>query len=153
MNQLELTRPLGQLFTEPYGFQTGSFDPSFSNPSSSSSYEDVHAVQENVKSNPYSNSYNSGWKNHPNFSWKDQGQQTKYRPNNYVPQKPMGQGHVYTQLPLNQVNQPMWNAQQPAEQADLNLKMVEIQGSMLQLMKQMKTLLDTLQSGLSTNNR
>ena len=61
----------------------------------------------------------------------------------------MGQGHIYTQLPLNLVNQSMSNAQQPAEQADLNLKMVEMQGSMLQLMQQMKTLLDTLQSELS----
>lgn len=27
-----------------------------------------------VKNNPYSNTYNPGWRNHPNFSWKDQGQ-------------------------------------------------------------------------------
>jgi hypothetical protein len=141
-----LARPSGQLFSKPYGFQTGAFDPSFSNPSSSSSHEDVHAVQENVWSNPYSNSYNFGWKNHPNFSWKDHGQQTQYRPNNYVLQKPMGQGHVYTQFPPNQVNQSMWNAQQPAKQADLNLNMVEMQGSMLQLIQQMNTLPDTLQS-------
>ena len=24
------------------------------------------------KNNPYSNTYNPRWKNHPNFSWKDQ---------------------------------------------------------------------------------
>lgn len=24
------------------------------------------------KNNPYSNPYHQGWKNHPNFSWKDQ---------------------------------------------------------------------------------
>ena len=27
------------------------------------------------KNNPYSKTYNHGWKNHPNFSWKDQHQQ------------------------------------------------------------------------------
>ncbi|XP_038978816.1 uncharacterized protein LOC120109139 [Phoenix dactylifera] len=27
------------------------------------------------QNNPYSNTYNPGWRNHPNFSWKDQGNQ------------------------------------------------------------------------------
>ncbi|XP_020209360.1 uncharacterized protein LOC109794317 [Cajanus cajan] len=41
------------------------------------------------KSNPYSNTYNPGWKNHPNFSWKNnpvQGtsnQQPNFRPSNH----------------------------------------------------------------------
>ena len=25
------------------------------------------------QSNPFSNTYNAGWRNHPKFSWKDQG--------------------------------------------------------------------------------
>src|ERR1044072_372768 len=27
----------------------------------------------NPQNNPYSNTYNVGWRNHPNFSWKEQG--------------------------------------------------------------------------------
>ncbi|KAF5458672.1 hypothetical protein F2P56_022685 [Juglans regia] len=27
------------------------------------------------QNNPYFNTYNPGWRNHPNFSWKDQGNQ------------------------------------------------------------------------------
>src|ERR1044072_1959190 len=27
-----------------------------------------------TRNDPYSNTYNQGWRNHPNFSWKDQGQ-------------------------------------------------------------------------------
>ena len=28
------------------------------------------------QSNPYSNTYNAAWRNHPNFAWKDQGNQS-----------------------------------------------------------------------------
>jgi hypothetical protein len=31
--------------------------------------EEIKFLKQN---NPYSNTYNPGWKNHPNFSWKDQ---------------------------------------------------------------------------------
>src|SRR3954462_2436891 len=31
--------------------------------------EQIHMLRQN---NPYANTYNPGWKNHPNFSWKDQ---------------------------------------------------------------------------------
>jgi hypothetical protein len=37
-----------------------------------------------LQNNPYSNTYNSGWKNHPNFSWRnEQGQpnQNQNHPN------------------------------------------------------------------------
>ncbi|XP_024178407.1 uncharacterized protein LOC112184382 [Rosa chinensis] len=30
-------------------------------------------VPRNPRNDPYSNTYNPGWRNHPNFSWKDQG--------------------------------------------------------------------------------
>ncbi|KAI4347750.1 hypothetical protein L6164_008533 [Bauhinia variegata] len=33
--------------------------------------EEVNYVGNN---NPYSNTYNPGWRNHSNFSWKNQGQ-------------------------------------------------------------------------------
>ncbi|KAI5668810.1 hypothetical protein M9H77_18663 [Catharanthus roseus] len=36
--------------------------------------EQVNAAQGFHRQNdPYSNTYNSGWRNHPNFSWKQQG--------------------------------------------------------------------------------
>ena len=35
--------------------------------------EEIKFLRQN---NPYSNTYNPGWKNHLNFSWKDQQQQT-----------------------------------------------------------------------------
>src|SRR3954466_2291968 len=31
--------------------------------------EQIHMLRQN---NPYANTYNPGWKNHPNFAWKDQ---------------------------------------------------------------------------------
>src|SRR3954464_10709298 len=34
--------------------------------------EEIKFLKQN---NPYSNTYNPGWKNHPNFAWKDQQQQ------------------------------------------------------------------------------
>src|SRR3954467_4060766 len=61
--------------------------------------EEINFLKQN---NPYSNTYNPGWKNHPNFSWKDQQgnvpkqgavpyqslpQQQQYRP----PQQPYPQ--------------------------------------------------------------
>ncbi|MED6202648.1 hypothetical protein PIB30_107644, partial [Stylosanthes scabra] len=33
------------------------------------------------QSNPYSNNYNPGWRNHPNFSWSNQGAQKNFAPN------------------------------------------------------------------------
>ena len=43
---------------------------------------------------PFSNNYNSGWKNHPNFSWRDQGNdyQKSYNNQNFQGQRPQEQG-------------------------------------------------------------
>ncbi|XP_038976409.1 uncharacterized protein LOC113461320 [Phoenix dactylifera] len=45
----------------------------------SSDYMQVQFVsnynRQQQQNNPYSNTYNPGWRNHPNFSWKDQGNQ------------------------------------------------------------------------------
>ncbi|KAG8475504.1 hypothetical protein CXB51_032277 [Gossypium anomalum] len=46
------------------------------------------------QNNPYSNTYNAGWKNHPNFSWGGQGNQR--------PQNPQGS----LQPPYQQENKP-----------------------------------------------
>ncbi|XP_050889648.1 uncharacterized protein LOC127094935 [Lathyrus oleraceus] len=51
--------------------------------------EEIKFLRQN---NPYSNTYNPGWKNHPNFSWKDQQgnvqnqpQQQQFRPQQQQP--------------------------------------------------------------------
>ncbi|KAG8491810.1 hypothetical protein CXB51_015017 [Gossypium anomalum] len=46
------------------------------------------------QNNPYSNTYNAGWKNHPNFSWSGQGNQR--------PQNPQG----FQQPPYQQEKKP-----------------------------------------------
>src|ERR1044072_3622294 len=64
------------------------------------------ATEEEVKAmglsrnDPYSNNYNQGWRNHPNFSWMDQdqgnhansGQGGNNYQKNYQNQRPQGQG-------------------------------------------------------------
>src|ERR1044072_9047592 len=49
-----------------------------------------------TRNDPYSNTYNQGWRNHPNFSWKDQGQSSSGQrgdfQNQYPNQKFQGQG-------------------------------------------------------------
>ncbi|XP_050916072.1 uncharacterized protein LOC127131181 [Lathyrus oleraceus] len=58
--------------------------------------EEIKFLRQN---NPYSNTYNPGWKNHPNFSWKDQQghvqnqpQQQQFRPQQQQPyQQPQQQ--------------------------------------------------------------
>ena len=43
---------------------------------------------------PFSNNYNAGWKNHPNFSWRDQGNndQKPYNNKNFQGQRSQEQG-------------------------------------------------------------
>ncbi|XP_062087012.1 uncharacterized protein LOC133793735 [Humulus lupulus] len=44
--------------------------------------------------NPFSNTYNPGWRNHPNFSWRNnQGQQSQFQGpyQQHMPQQPMNQ--------------------------------------------------------------
>ncbi|KAG8483102.1 hypothetical protein CXB51_022038 [Gossypium anomalum] len=45
--------------------------------------EQVHYIGNNnsrLQNNPYSNTYNAGWRNHPNFSWGGQGNQKPQNP-------------------------------------------------------------------------
>ena len=53
-----------------------SADCQVGNPFAQSSYGQANYVSNfQRQNNPYSNTYNPGWKNHPNFSWSnDQGQ-------------------------------------------------------------------------------
>ena len=58
-------------------------------PSNSASifYVGNQASQGNSKNNPFSNTYNPGWRNHPNFLWKGQGSSNQQMPHkaNYPP--------------------------------------------------------------------
>ena len=54
--------------------------------------QQIEGIQFLKQNNPYSNTYNPGWKNHPNFSWKDQ--------KGNVPQQ--GQGQYQTQYQQQQ---------------------------------------------------
>ena len=67
------------------------------------------------QNNPYSNTYNPGWKNHPNFSWKDQqGNVQKQAPNQYQSQ-PQQQYRPQQQQPYqHQFHQPQQQFQQQA---------------------------------------
>ncbi|KAI5676319.1 hypothetical protein M9H77_07269 [Catharanthus roseus] len=49
-------------------------------PSMGGQVEQVEFVQGNRQNNPCSNTYNLGWRNHPNFSWGGQGQQRQNQP-------------------------------------------------------------------------
>ncbi|XP_071939080.1 uncharacterized protein [Coffea arabica] len=49
------------------------------------------------QNNPYSNTYNPGWRNHPNFGWKDQGNQ----------QRPVNSPSFQQKQPLHE-SKPAW---------------------------------------------
>ncbi|XP_050889466.1 uncharacterized protein LOC127094715 [Lathyrus oleraceus] len=74
--------------------------------------EEINFLKQN---NPYSNTYNPGWKNHPNFSWKDQqGNVQKQAPNQYQSQ-PQQQYRPQQQQPYqHQFHQPQQQFQQQA---------------------------------------
>ena len=59
-----------------------------------SSIEQLNALNNyngRPQGNPYSNTYNPGWRNHPNFSWSNQGGQQASNPQQgYKPQIPPG---------------------------------------------------------------
>ncbi|WCJ21103.1 hypothetical protein M5689_003284 [Euphorbia peplus] len=42
--------------------------------------EDVSYVQGQTRNNPYSSTYNPGWRNHPNFGWRDNVNSNQDRP-------------------------------------------------------------------------
>ncbi|KAJ9170187.1 hypothetical protein P3X46_018314 [Hevea brasiliensis] len=55
--------------------------------------------------NPYSNTYNPGWRNHPNFSWSNQQNQPINKQQGYKPPAPpgfqnKGQNFAQSSLPL-----------------------------------------------------
>ena len=53
--------------------------------------------RQNQQNDPYSNNYNAGWINHPNFSWRDQGGSSNSRPSNPPGFQPRLQGVMQQQ--------------------------------------------------------
>ena len=65
------------------------------------------------RNDPYSNTYNPGWRNHPNFAWKDSNQPSQPRQGapRFLPRQPYQPPHQQMPPP-QQVQQP---PQQPAK--------------------------------------
>ncbi|XP_019183956.1 PREDICTED: uncharacterized protein LOC109178859 [Ipomoea nil] len=66
--------------------------------SSQPSYEEANYMGSNMgrqqpRSDPFSNTYNPGWRNHPNFSWRDQGNARQMGPLGFQQQGPSGFQH------------------------------------------------------------
>ncbi|XP_027181793.1 uncharacterized protein LOC113780176 [Coffea eugenioides] len=57
--------------------------------SSSEQVQYLNNYNRSPQNNPYSNTYNPGWRNHPNFGWKDKGnQQRPINPPDFQPKQP-----------------------------------------------------------------
>ena len=73
--------------------------------------EQVQAAQGYSKplNDPYSNSYNPGWRNHPNFSWKPQQTQaqTQIPPVQNYQNRPQYQNYAYNKGQPSQSSQPL----------------------------------------------
>lgn len=65
---------------------------------------------QNNQNNPYSNTYNPGWKNHPNFSWSNQNQN----------QSNGGQSGAYSSPPGFNSNKPSFSSAGPSQQYNQN---------------------------------
>ena len=64
--------------------------------------EEVNAVggfQQRPRYDPYSNTYNPGWKDHPNFRWRDQDQNQQGNPPQARPPAPRPQGQSSNSSP------------------------------------------------------
>nr|GME01771.1 Retrotransposon gag protein [Ipomoea batatas] len=66
--------------------------------SSQPSYEEANYMGSNTgrqppRNDPYSHTYNPGWRNHPNFSWRDQGNARPMGPPGFQQQGPSGFQH------------------------------------------------------------
>nr|GMD68497.1 uncharacterized protein LOC109178859 [Ipomoea batatas] len=66
--------------------------------SSQPSYEEANYMGSNTgrqppRNDPYSHTYNPGWRNHPNFSWRDQGNARSMGPPGFQQPGPSGSQH------------------------------------------------------------
>ena len=64
--------------------------------------EQANAFQQRQQYNPYSNTYNPGWRDHPNFSYRNNSAQNLLPPNQQQQyQHPKQQQYMPTQGPMN----------------------------------------------------
>ncbi|XP_019154250.1 PREDICTED: uncharacterized protein LOC109150722 [Ipomoea nil] len=99
--------------------------------SSQSYYEEANYMGSNMgrqqqRNDPFSNTYNSGWRNHPNFSWRDQGNARPMEPPGFQQQGQSGfQNQQYR--PFQQPPAPQ-QSQLPAQEKKPQLE--EMEGAM-----------------------
>ena len=68
--------------SDPFYSSWGNSEPSYSDfPEVPQNCEDLNAIQ----NDPYSNTYNPGWRNHPNFQWAGNSQKPPYQPRPQAP--------------------------------------------------------------------
>ncbi|XP_050918441.1 uncharacterized protein LOC127135854 [Lathyrus oleraceus] len=95
--------------------------------------EEINFLKQN---NPYSNTYNPGWKNHPNFSWKDQqGNVQKQAPNQYQSQSQQQYRPQQQQPYQQQFQQPQQQFQQQVprkEDWEIGIEKMAAQSSQFQ---------------------
>nr|GLL46149.1 uncharacterized protein LOC109178859 [Ipomoea trifida] len=93
--------------------------------SSQPSYEEANYMGSNMgrqppRNDPFSHTYNPGWRNHPNFSWRDQGNARLMGPPGFQQQGPSGSQHQqyrpFQQPPAPQ--QPQFPAQEKKPQLE-----------------------------------
>nr|GMD89864.1 Retrotransposon gag protein [Ipomoea batatas] len=93
--------------------------------SSQPSYEEENYMGSNMgrqppRNDPFSHTYNPGWRNHPNFSWRDQGNARLMGPPGFQQQGPSGSQHQqyrpFQQPPAPQ--QPQFPAQEKKPQLE-----------------------------------
>ncbi|XP_062107883.1 uncharacterized protein LOC133818823 [Humulus lupulus] len=107
--------------------------------------------------NPYSNSFNQGWRNHPNFSWKNdqQGQSSNQQQSNQ--QQPQGffqprfRPQQQPQPPTHHQQQQNFGGNSNAQSDVLNQFMAETRSSIRNLETQMGQLV-TLMANLAQGN-
>ena len=99
LEALETSKPLSSLSMYPnYNFPNSASQPHHE-------FEQVNAIFQNPRNDPFAPTYNHGWKNHPNFSWTQgqtcQAPQPSFQrpiPSSYPSQ---GQNPYPIQTPLN----------------------------------------------------
>ncbi|XP_071933622.1 uncharacterized protein [Coffea arabica] len=72
--------------------------------SSSEQVQYLNNYNRSLQNNPYSNTYNPGWRNHPNFGWKDQGnQQRPVNPPGFQQKQPLHESKPAWELAIEKL--------------------------------------------------
>ena len=113
--------------------------------------EDVNALQGYSRNEPYSNTYNPGWHNHPNFAWSSQKLSqgpNLMKPNTYGQPSRYTQPCTYQPQPT-QENQPTDLSLVLKEMREMNLRHKEEMNQLrIDLMGRLDQLVDARQHGM-----